>query len=41
MGKKRKKKGAPAQSESKTDGWRPHNWMMVGAIFFFFGGAGN
>ena len=35
MGKKRKKKGAPAQSRPKVGGRKPSNWMIVAAIFFF------
>ena len=36
MGKKRKKKRALAQSESKANGWQPSYWVIVAAIFFFF-----
>ena len=36
MGKKRKKKRAPAQPGPKVSGRKPSNWMIVAAIFFFF-----
>jgi cytochrome c-type biogenesis protein CcmH/NrfF len=35
MGKKRKKKRAPAQSRPEDSGRKPSNWMIVAAIFFF------
>ena len=36
MGKKRKKKRVPAQTQPKPGGRRPSSWVIVAAILFFF-----